>query len=119
MKTLNLFLMFVVMVASTVSHAVPGQARASAVKEQYQEAFMAMTGVNGIGITMCNRRTGRSDINAPRASQVACVIVMTESRQAQAALEALYGESTKLQGVIFTFEHRGAIRPQPAVTIHN
>lgn len=83
------------------------------VKEQIQEMILGIKGVNGIGITGCNPKTGVKDISA---KFVHCVSISTETKVAFAKLRRTYPLGTQIKGVFIWIEYIGRITPQPRMT---
>lgn len=108
------------LVFSTMSRAqgaLDTPQRATLVKNYMEKAVLSLDGVNGIGITGCNSRTGeRFQSGQPF---VHCVSISTDSPEGYALVSHLYPRGININGVYITVEQIGKIVPQPRVTGSN
>ncbi len=96
--------------------ALDTSAKAKATKASISSTVLSMVGVNGLGITGCNPKTGEFDITN---NFVHCVVVYTETEEAYHALKVLLPTKTKIKDVYVEVEYLGEIVPQPTVGLGN
>ena len=87
--------------------------KARKVKSQIEKSVLEIPGVNGIGITGCDPRTGVQNIDR---DFVYCVGITTETKAAQRAVERMYPKGMKFRGVFVTVRHIGKIVAQPRLS---
>ncbi len=83
----------------TADHAIE-------VKEKLQNLVFNIEGVNGIGVSGCNPRTGARDVSGPF---VHCVSISTETRDSYNTVIQLFPLGKKIDGVFITVQYVGRI----------
>ncbi len=99
---------------TTSAAALNAEDRARKVKDYLQKTVFEIKGVNGIGISGCNSRTGELQIDD---NSVPCVMIYAESAQTQRKLIGLYPPGTQIRGVFIAIKFVGKIRPQPRMSV--
>lgn len=89
---------------------------ATAVADKYENSFLEMADVNGVGITSCNPRNG---LQSFQRRSVSCIIVLFSNEDSFNDAIEKNRPPFLLEGVWVNFEYVGIISAQPGVTIHN
>lgn len=84
------------------------------VRDLIQPAVLQIEGVNGIGITGCNPKTGKQDV---MNDFVHCVVVYAETDEGFEQVSKLYPQGTKIKGVWIVIDQIGTIVPQPRMSV--
>ncbi len=111
MKTIIALLITVVGVSAFAAKALDKPTKAKRAKKSLEAIVFQIEGVNGIGVTGCDPKTGKkSDFSA---DFVHCVEVMTETDAAKEQVLAIYPEGTKIKGAFVIVNKVGEIVPHP------
>ena len=94
--------------------ALDTPARAEKVQDYLQKSVLKIQGVNGIGIGGCNPRTGAEDLDH---NFVHCIVIYTETVQAEKKMLGLYPTGTAIRGVFVTIKRIGKVVPQPRMSV--
>lgn len=103
------------LVASSTAFA-DSSTKASKVKDQYQNVLTSMVGMNGVGISGCDKKSGELSLEK---GFVHCIVVNFSDNVAFDNATATFNAPFKVDGVWVSFRVVGVIRPKPGVTIHN
>lgn len=85
--------------------------------KQVQQAIMheviKVKGVNSVGLTACDSRTGQID---RKHGEVYCVVIGVETRRDKEVMERTIYPGSQIDGIYIVVEHVGKIRPQPRMS---
>lgn len=100
-----------------LAEALDTPQKANSVKNKLENTVLNISGVNGIGITGCDPKTGKkSDLSG---DFVHCVVIFTENEEAYRFVQNLYPEPTRIQNVFVVVELTGEVVPEPRLTVGN
>lgn len=87
--------------------------RAEMVQDTITPAALSVPGVNSIGITGCNSKTGLKDLSK---NFVYCVEIGAETVEAFLKLKSFYPAPTKINGIYITITKHGPFEIQPRMS---
>lgn len=91
---------------SVFARAIDTADHAIEVKDKLQNLVFEIEGVNSIGVTGCNPRTGARDVSGPF---VHCVSIGTETHESYNTVIQLFPRGKKIDGVYVTVKYAGRI----------
>lgn len=100
----------------TEAKALDGSRRATTLMRRMSAMTSAMAGVNGIGVTGCDPRTGEANIGN---DFVHCVRISTETEEAFEALRKLFPVGSKINETFITIRYVGPIEEEPRMSVGN
>lgn len=113
MKNLKLITLSLLLSASAnalTGRALDDEERAVQVKDRLQKQVFKIKGVHGIGVTGCNPRTGKHDLEN---DFVHCVYISVHTDQAYRFLGRQFPRKAQIDGVFITVEKGSEPSPQP------
>ncbi len=108
----SVFILLILTAMTSFAKPIAYMEEAKRVSSSIAGRVLSIEGVSSIGLTVCDYRTGHvfSD------GDVYCVLVTVDDHIAVGRLAKLYKSGSRIQGINFWIQVRGASKPEPRMS---
>lgn len=108
----SICILFVLLATTTFAKPIAYLHEAKHVSNSIAGQVLSVPGVNSIGLTVCDYRTG----HVFSAGDVYCVLATVDDKAAVGRLAKMFPSGTRIQGINFWIQIRGAAKPEPRMS---